>query len=353
MTEQSTTETPSASALRARRSRYHAKGDHNLCLPQNCRYAPTPTSTTEDDLAETLAEIRLVGDKLTAGIPGLTVYPDGDPSFDERENPAPEPDPDDLLTILRTISGSSGLASQQDRKINAVIQAVDEFDVTLPPEVGQAALRLKLARRRQAELRSAQPRTFNADDLLADDWQSRLSEVLTEAATMEGKTWEPVVRTAVARAAANLGEVVTEVLPMVTKQVEQWLRDNQQNLARFSLGGGNITPNQAAEWESWAAEVFRFAERQADAGGGGRVHELQAPARTWLLLWEWTPAQWAELSDKTKPGRDLKRGDTFFGVALAIGAKVSFARSVSELKGRYNELTLRRSSFYGSMVPRR
>lgn len=139
--------------------------------------------------------------------------------------------------------------------------------------------------------------------------------------------------------AAALRAAVARALPGVAAQVEQWLRDSQRNLALYSNGGGNVTPNQSATWQGWAGSIWDFARLAADSGAGGlRVHQLPRSIQDWTLLWDWTRDQWQELSDRTKPGRDLRQGDTVWGVALAVGAKVSFPLSTRELKGRYDRL---------------
>ena len=332
----------SPGAIRARRSRAHANGDHSLCLPKNCRYASEPEPEQETDMTEATPAVTQpeARDKLVAGIPSLAVYPNGDPSYAERQNPAPEPNPHALLTILNSVAGSSGLASAESLKVRAVVKAMGTFDASVPAEVVQAAQVYELARQRQAEMRNARPRRFEAADLLADDWQDRLDRTLSQATQQGRSAWEPVVGAAVEEAARNLRAAVARALPGVVAQVEQWLRDNQRNLAIYSNGGGDVTPNQSATWKGWAGEVWDFARLTADAGGGGgqRVHQLPRAVQEWALLWDWTAEQWHELSDHTKPGRELRDGDTLWGVALKIGAKVSIPLSTRELKDRYDRL---------------
>lgn len=336
MTEQPTTGTLSDSALRARRSRAHANGDHSLCLPKNCRYAPTPKQ--ENEMTETLPSQAETVEKLIVGIPDLVVYPDGDPSYAERENPAPAPDHDVVMRALGRIIGINGLASAADRKVRAVVMAAETFGATLPAEVERAAEAFELARSRQAAMRNATPPRFEAADLLADDWEDRLSRTLNQPTQQGGNTWEPVIGAAVEQATNQLRAAVARALPGVVAQVEQWLRNNQHDLARYSEGGGDITPNQAARWQGLSRSVRGFAERVAESGSGGRIADLQYAAEAWLLMWDWTPQQWLALSERTRPGRELRPGDTFYGVAEEIGATVKIPLSVMEIKQRHAAL---------------
>jgi hypothetical protein len=191
-------------------------------------------------------------------------------------------------------------------------------------------------------------RGFSLADLTSDDWLARLDEAATERLQRQSSTLKPLVAAAVTDAAQRLKGAASRALSEVVPQVEQWLVENQRNLARYTSGSGDVTPNQKGNWEWWGSQVYRFASDQAEAAGGGRVADAAYAAEAWLLLWEWTPAQWAELSDLTRPGRELRPGNTHWGVALTVGAKVRFARSVTELKNRYNRLTPQRTSFYGS-----
>lgn len=204
----------------------------------------------------------------------------------ERESPTPAPDPHQLGAILRRVTGKGGLTSLNDRKVNAVIQAVEEFDAVLPAEVHRAAQAFELARRRQAEVRDTKPGDFGADDLLADDWEDRLGRVLDQNLRHDRNAWERVVAAAVSQTGANLKRAVLAALPGVVAQAEQWLRDNQRDLARYSNGGGDVTPIESVTWRGWDQAVRRFAERLADFGGGGRVAELPYAAQVWALLWD-------------------------------------------------------------------
>lgn len=346
MTEQPTSETLSASALRARRSRAHGNGDHSLCLPKNCPYAPT--SNQEKNMTETAPSQPEVSDKLVVGIPDLVVYPDGDPSYAERENPAPAPDPASLIGILTNLPRDSGLGSMADRKVNVLRRAIEAFDIEVPSPVFEAAERYEVARKRQIAIQNLTARTFTADDLISDDWLARLDEAAVERLQREGANLRPVVKQAVDQAVQQLKSAVARALPLVVPQVEQWLVENQHNLARYTAGGGDITPNQRTQWESEANSMWRFAEDQAEVSGGGRILDHQHAAQQWLVVWDWTPAQWHELGEATRPGRELRPGDTAYGVALKIGAKVAFVRSVRELIDRYKRLTPGRATFYGS-----
>ena len=332
MTEQPTTGTLSDSALRARRSRAHANGDHSLCLPKNCRYAPTPNQ--ENEMTETLPSQAETGEKLIVGIPDLVVYPDGDPSYAERENPAPATDHGLVLRALGRVTGIDGIASAKDRMIRAVVLAVNTFDATLPAGVEQAAEAFELARSRLLAVRNATPRRFEAADLLADDWESRLTSVLSQPAQQDRNAVESVVGAAVKQASDRLRSVLAEALPGVVAQVEQWLRDHQAELVTYANGGGDITPNQAAHWQGLSRLLWTFATGVAESGGGGRIADLPYAAEAWLSLWDWTPQQWHQLSDHTRPGKELRPGDSYYAVALKLGATVKIPLSVMEMKHR-------------------
>jgi len=345
MTEQPTSAAPSASALRARRSRAHGNGDHSLCLPKNCPYAPT--SNEDKNLTEATPSQPEVSEKLVVGIPDLVIYPDGDPSYEERENPAPAPDPASLIGILTNLPRDSGLGSMADRRVNVIRRAIEAFGVEVPSPVFEAAERYEVARKRQIAIQNLATRTFTADDLTSDDWLARLDEAAAERIQRDGANLRPVVKLAVDQAVQQLKSAVARALPLVVPQVEQWLVENQRNLARYTVGGGDITPNQRAQWESEGNSMWRFAEDQAEVSGGGRIFDHPYAAQQWLVVWDWTPAQWFELGEVTRPGRELRPGDTAYGVALKIGAKVAFVRSVRELIDRYKRLTPGRASMYG------
>lgn len=170
-----------------------------------------------------------------------------------------------------------------------------------------------------------EPRPFTGDDLMADDWQERLTARTIERETLEARRSMSV--DGLREVQRNVFRACVDELDTLGDWLEAWLIDHAED---FTAAEGRPDSSESvARIEAREASLAQFNRAmhsllRANSNGADSVTDYRA---RWWLLHSFTPAQWQELQDSTGPQLSTPRP---FTLAQHIGATLRLARSYEQ-----------------------
>ena len=170
-----------------------------------------------------------------------------------------------------------------------------------------------------------EPRPFTGDDLMADDWQERLTARTIERETLEARRSMSV--DGLREVQRNVFRACVDELDTLGDWLEAWLIDHAEDFA--AAEGRPDSSESVARIEAREDSLAQFDRaahslRRANSNGADSVTDYRA---RWWLLHAFTPAQWQELEDNTGPQLSHPRP---FTLAQHIGATLRLARTYEQ-----------------------
>ena len=170
-----------------------------------------------------------------------------------------------------------------------------------------------------------EPRPFTGDDLMADDWQERLTARTIERETLEARRSMSVH--GLREVQRNVFRACVDELDTLGDWLEAWLIEHAED---FTAAEGRPDSSESvARIEAREASLAQFDRavrslRRANSRSAESVTDYRA---RWWMLHAFTPAQWQELEDNTGPQLSHPRP---FTLAQQIGATLRLARTYEQ-----------------------
>lgn len=230
------------------------------------------------------------------------------------------------FTLEQASAGMSSLTGEITARMAGAHSAIVAAEAMGYPRAKPITDALKAFSTAYARLESLpEPRPFTGDDLMADDWQERLTARTIERETLEARRAMSI--DGLREVQRNVFRACVDELDTLGDWLEAWLIEHAEDFA--AAEGRTDSSESVARIEAREASLAQFNRAmhsllRANSKGADSVTDYRA---RWWLLHSFTPAQWQELEDSTGPQLSTPRP---FTLAQHIGATLRLARSYEQ-----------------------